>query len=115
NGADHRRGPGRGLPGGRPYPLAARLLPARHRLARHGPGEGGDRHMSDLFPGFDTRRIKTFGAEIHLRSGGDGPPLLLLHGYPQCHAMWHRVAPALAERFTVIVPDLRGYGDSSCP
>jgi haloacetate dehalogenase len=70
---------------------------------------------NDLFPGFDTRRIQTFGAEIHLRLGGEGPPLLLLHGYPQTHAMWHGVAPALAEAFTVVAPDLRGYGDSSCP
>lgn len=69
----------------------------------------------DLFPGFETRRIQTFGAEIHLRVGGGGPPLLLLHGYPQSHVMWHKVAPTLADRFTVVVPDLRGYGDSSCP
>jgi haloacetate dehalogenase len=69
----------------------------------------------DLFPGFDTRRIHTFGAEIALRVGGNGPPLLLLHGYPQSHAMWHKMAPALAEHFTVVAADLRGYGDSSCP
>ncbi|HEV8567544.1 MAG TPA: alpha/beta fold hydrolase [Actinoplanes sp.] len=47
--------------------------------------------------------------------GGDGPPLLLLHGYPQTHAMWHRVAPLLAGRFTVVCPDLRGSGDSGKP
>jgi haloacetate dehalogenase len=47
--------------------------------------------------------------------GGSGPPLLLIHGFPQTHAMWHRIAPALARRFTLVVPDLRGYGFSSCP
>ena len=68
-----------------------------------------------LFPGFVTRKIKTTGAAIHLRIGGEGPPLLLLHGYPQTHAMWHKVAPQLARDFTVVCPDLRGYGDSSKP
>jgi len=71
--------------------------------------------MSDLFPGFSTRRVATTGAEIHVENGGHGPPLLLLHGYPQTHAMWHKVAPALAQSFTVVCPDLRGYGDSSKP
>ncbi len=69
----------------------------------------------DLFPGFSSERIKTFGAEINVRVGGDGPALLLIHGYPQTHAMWHRIAPYLAREFTVVMPDLRGYGDSSCP
>ena len=68
-----------------------------------------------LFPGFQRRRISTGGAEINLVHGGKGPPLLLLHGYPQTHAIWHRVAPRLAERFTVVATDLRGYGDSSKP
>jgi len=68
-----------------------------------------------LFPGFVTRKIRTTGAAIHLRIGGEGPPLLLLHGYPQTHAMWHKVAPQLARDFTVVCPDLRGYGDSSKP
>ena len=71
--------------------------------------------MVDLFPGFARRRVPTSGAEIHLRVGGDGPPVLLLHGYPQTHACWHRIAPPLAERFTVVAPDLRGYGDSGVP
>lgn len=68
-----------------------------------------------LFPGFESRRIATSGAEIACVVGGHGPPLLLLHGYPQTHAMWHRVAPRLAEQFTVVCSDLRGYGDSSKP
>jgi haloacetate dehalogenase len=68
-----------------------------------------------LFPGFAERTIRTSGATINLRIGGEGPPLLLLHGYPQTHAMWHKVAPQLAREYTVVCPDLRGYGDSSKP
>lgn len=68
-----------------------------------------------LFEGFASQRVTTRDAEIFFRRKGSGPPLLLLHGYPQTHAMWHRVAPALAERFTVVCADLRGYGDSSKP
>jgi haloacetate dehalogenase len=68
-----------------------------------------------LFPGFATRRVATSQAEIHCLVGGGGPPLLLLHGYPQTLAMWHRVAPRLAQRYTVVCADLRGYGDSSKP
>lgn len=64
---------------------------------------------------FTQQRIPVGGAEINLLTGGDGPPLLLIHGYPQTHAMWHRLAPKLARHFTVIFPDLRGYGDSSKP
>ncbi len=68
-----------------------------------------------MFEGFTEQRIATGGAEIHAVVGGDGPPLALLHGYPQTHVMWHRVAPRLAEAFTVVAPDLRGYGRSSKP
>ena len=70
----------------------------------------------ELFPGFARRRIEARdGIEINARIGGDGPPLLLLHGYPQTHALWHKIAPRLAERYTVVAADLRGYGDSSKP
>jgi haloacetate dehalogenase len=68
-----------------------------------------------MFEGFTARAVETTATRIFLRIAGDGPPLLLLHGYPQTHAMWHKVAPALAERFTVICADLRGYGDSGKP
>ena len=68
-----------------------------------------------LFPGFTHRRIRTSGATINLKVGGNGQPVLLLHGYPQTHAMWHKVAPALARDYTVVCADLRGYGDSSKP
>ena len=72
--------------------------------------------LPDLFPGFATRRIEAAdGIEIHLRTGGSGPPLLLLHGYPQTHVMWHKVAPDLARHCTLVIPDLRGYGGSSAP
>ena len=68
-----------------------------------------------LFEGFTRRQVTTSGATIHLVTAGSGPPLLLLHGYPQTHAMWHKVAPRLAEDFTVVAADLRGYGASSRP
>jgi haloacetate dehalogenase len=71
--------------------------------------------MTALFPGFEKRRIRTSGATINLVTGGEGPPVLLLHGYPETHAMWHKVAPRLARDYTVVCPDLRGYGDSSKP
>lgn len=63
----------------------------------------------------DPHLIRTSGTEIAAWIGGDGPPLLLLHGYPQTHVMWHPIADALAERFTVVCPDLRGYGHSGKP
>jgi haloacetate dehalogenase len=68
-----------------------------------------------FFDGFHLEQVSVAGGSIRLRHGGSGPPLLLLHGNPQTHAMWHKVAPALAERFTVICPDLRGYGGSFKP
>jgi haloacetate dehalogenase len=65
---------------------------------------------SDLFPGFDSRSIEPSVGRIFARTGGNGPPLLLLHGYPQTHVMWHRIAAVLAERFSLVIPDLPGYG-----
>ena len=70
---------------------------------------------SPLFPDFKSKKIKTSEAEINLVIGGQGPPLLLVHGYPQSHIMWHKVSPVLAKKFTVVATDLRGYGDSSKP
>ena len=70
---------------------------------------------ASLFPGFRPMKINTSGATIHAVVGGSGPPLLLLHGHPQTHVMWHKVAPRLARRFTVVAADLRGCGDSSRP
>ncbi|MET0864151.1 MAG: alpha/beta hydrolase [Nakamurella sp.] len=70
----------------------------------------------ELFPGFTTRSLRIEDeVQIAFITGGSGPPLLLLHGHPETHAIWHRVAPALAEHFTLVLPDLRGYGDSSKP
>ena len=61
--------------------------------------------------GFDKVQIQTNGAEINLVHGGSGSPLLLLHGYPQTHVMWHEIAPRLTSNYHAICPDLRGYGD----
>lgn len=68
-----------------------------------------------FFEGFTIAKIDLPHGRIRLRHGGSGPPLVLLHGNPQTHVMWHRVAPILARRFTVICPDLRGYGFSLKP
>ena len=64
---------------------------------------------------FEERRIDLGEAQIYLRCGGAGPPLLLLHGYPQTHATWRLIAPRLAQHFALVIPDLRGYGESSGP
>ena len=68
-----------------------------------------------LFPGFELNRIDTSGATINYIAAGKGEPVLLLHGYPETHVCWHRIAPELAKRYRVICADLRGYGDSSKP
>jgi haloacetate dehalogenase len=68
-----------------------------------------------MFEGFSTDEVSANDITIHVVHGGAGAPVLLLHGYPQTHAMWHQVAPVLAESFTVVCPDLRGYGDSAKP
>jgi haloacetate dehalogenase len=69
----------------------------------------------EFFPGFRQQSIPTTGTTINVRIGGSGPPLLLLHGYPQTHIEWRKIAPELARTFTVVMPDLRGYGDSGKP
>ncbi|MEU6608337.1 alpha/beta hydrolase [Streptomyces shenzhenensis] len=72
--------------------------------------------MTDLLPPeFAHRLVDAEGVRINVRVGGDGPPVLLLHGYPQTHLIWHHVAPLLAARHTVVLTDLRGYGDSDKP
>lgn len=70
--------------------------------------------MKDL-QNFSVAQVEGPAGALHTRRGGNGPPLLLLHGHPQTHAMWHKVAPALAQHFTVVMMDLRGYGDSVRP
>jgi haloacetate dehalogenase len=71
--------------------------------------------LADLFPGFAAHWIDTGAGRIFARSGGSGPPLLLLHGYTETNVMWHRVASALAESFALVIPDLPGYGWSAVP
>jgi haloacetate dehalogenase len=72
-------------------------------------------HIERLFPGFSIGTAQANGVAIPYVTAGTGPPLLLLHGFPQNKAIWHRVAPALTRRFTVVIPDLRGYGDAGKP
>ena len=71
--------------------------------------------LGDLFPGYASQWIDTSRGRIFARVGGKGPPLLLLHGFSQTHVMWHRVAPKLADKFTLIIADLPGYGWSDVP
>jgi haloacetate dehalogenase len=68
-----------------------------------------------MFEGFRELDLDSGETRIHARMGGAGPPLLLLHGHPQTHAMWHKLAPELARHFTIVAADLRGYGDSGKP
>ena len=68
-----------------------------------------------MFPDFKKEKMQLEEVSINYVIGGNGPPLLLLHGYPQTHVIWHKIAPALAEKYTVVASDLRGYGDSSKP
>ena len=79
------------------------------------PTRWGSAEVAALFPGFKHLDMRTKGAIIRLRHGGSGPPLLLLHGYPNNHVLWYAVAARLAERYHVVLADLRGYGDSSLP
>ena len=75
----------------------------------------GSPETAALFPGFKHLDMRTSGAVIRLRHGGSGPPLLMLHGNPENHVSWHKVGSRLAQRYHVVLPDLRGYGDSSLP
>jgi haloacetate dehalogenase len=79
------------------------------------PTRWGSAEVAALFPGFKHLDLRTKGAVIRVRHGGSGPPLLLLHGNPRNHVTWYGVAARLAERYHVVLPDLRGYGDSSLP
>jgi haloacetate dehalogenase len=79
------------------------------------PTRWGSAEVAALFPGFRHLDMRTKGAVIRVRHGGSGPPLLLLHGHPVNHVLWHGVAARLAERYHVVLADLRGYGDSSLP
>lgn len=69
----------------------------------------------DFFENFEKKTINTLAPDINLVIGGSGVPVLLLHGYPQSHLMWHKIAPMLSRQYTVIATDLRGYGDSGKP
>jgi haloacetate dehalogenase len=71
--------------------------------------------LADLFPGYESHWIDTSIGKMFARVGGSGPPLLGLHGYPQTHVMWHMLAPTLAKHFTLVMPDLPGYGWSAVP
>lgn len=71
--------------------------------------------LPELFPGFESIRVETAEAGLFCRMGGSGPPLLLLHGYPQSHVIWHKIAAQLKKHFTLILVDLPGYGRSSIP
>src|SRR5262249_32917385 len=79
------------------------------------PTRWGSADIAAKFPGFKHLDMRTSGAVIRLRHGGSGPPLLLVHGNPLNHACWYKVAATLAEHYHVVLPDLRGYGDSSLP
>jgi haloacetate dehalogenase len=85
-----------------------------HALSAANPAEQ-KRATPDFFPGFKRSTVKTSGATINFVTAGSGPPLLLMHGYPQTHIEWRDVAPQLAKKYTVVATDLRGYGDSSKP
>src|SRR4029077_11682784 len=79
------------------------------------PTRWGSAEVAGLFPGFQHLDMRTSGAVIRLRHGGSGPPLLLLRGHPENEVAWHKIPSRLAKDYHVVLPDLRGYGDSSLP
>lgn len=98
--------------------LALASAAAENALGYSGPRPGGADSPSasaEFFKGFKHERIKTSGASINLVHGGTGPPVLLLHGIPETYVLWRKVAPLLAQDFSLVISDLRGYGDSSKP
>jgi haloacetate dehalogenase len=94
---------------------AAKLGPIRSASGQSNPPGLPAVKPEAFFPGFSVEMIKTTGTTINVLRKGSGRSLLLLHGYPETHLTWHKVAPKLAEQFSVVVPDLRGYGDSGKP
>jgi haloacetate dehalogenase len=94
---------------------AAAALPVMTTAAHAAQTPTGPGSTLRFFPGFNAKRVKTSGAEINLVHAGSGPPLLLMHGAPQTHVSMRLIAADLAKDYTVVVPDLRGYGDSSKP
>src|SRR5262249_27568442 len=93
---------------------------SRFRVRSFGPPRNDERmiqmpDLADLYPGFASEWIDTSSGRVFARVGGKGPPLLLLHGFSETHVMWHRVAPALADKFALIIADLPGYGWSDMP
>src|SRR5690349_606089 len=91
--------------------LSPRNVLARADLLARQPQRGAA--ATEFFPGFKRQTAKTSGATINFVTAGSGPPLLLLHGYPETHLMWRKVAPQLAKKFSGVAADLRRYGDSS--
>src|SRR5215207_10506246 len=87
----------------------------RSPAARFDPAALGQRSSVEFFEGFELSFIDVGEATLRVRQGGEGPPLVLLHGHPRTHATWHMVAVKLAQHFTVVCPDLRGYGQSTMP
>jgi haloacetate dehalogenase len=84
-------------------------------VTRTAPPSGRRYGRAVFGAGFEQIDVVVAGVRIHAVRGGEGPPVLLLHGFPQSHVMWHRIAPELAREHTVVAPDLRGYGDSDRP
>lgn len=96
------------LPSSLPGPKSCSDLPEL-------PAPSSEAVSQRFFPGFQSRDLKTEGAAIRVLTKGEGPPLLLLHGHPETHVTWHKIANLLTAQYTIILPDLRGYGDSSKP